>query len=57
MFRPAAQQCLQHARGSALPDRHATRNANDVRNTLAISAKKLFQYSLAAQIRADIEIE
>ncbi|MNR18320.1 hypothetical protein D3C85_1350430 [compost metagenome] len=57
MFRPAAQQRLQDTCCGTFTDRHAARNADDIRNTLAISAEELLQNGLTAKVGAYIEVK
>ncbi|MNT05062.1 hypothetical protein D3C72_1396650 [compost metagenome] len=57
VFRPAAQQRLQNTCSGTFTDRHAARDADDIRNTLAVSAKELLQYRLATQVGAYIEVK
>ncbi|MNL67510.1 hypothetical protein D3C87_1921030 [compost metagenome] len=57
MFWPAAQQCLQDACGGAFTYRHAARNTDDIRNALPVGTEELFQYGLAAQVGAYIEVK
>ena len=57
VFRPAAQQRLQDARGGTFTHGHAACDTNDIRNALTVRPEKLLQHGLTTQVRADIEVK
>ena len=57
MLRPTTKQSLQNAGGGAFSYRNAASDTDNIGNSLTIGAKKLFENSLATQVRTDIEVE